>query len=129
MGEATEKKVGESDLFKLGKQCVEDSERWFGDQAIVYSIPHHTLALAGEVGELANIVKKIDRGSLDIKDANVRYQLMMETTDVFVYLLNIAGLLSLDLEKSYLHVRSLNEQRFIEQRRERETRNGNGRSS
>src|SRR4051812_38700915 len=95
----------ESLLSDLAKQCLSDSERWFGDSAIVHSIPHHTLAMAGEVGEFANIVKKIDRGSLDMRNPNVRYEMMMELTDVFVYLLNLAGLTGVDLFKSYMHVR------------------------
>lgn len=113
---------GDSVLSELSKQCIDDSEKWFGDSAVVYSIPHHTLAMAGELGEFANIVKKIERGSLDIHDPKVRYDLMMELTDVFVYMLNLAGLLRIDLYKSYMHVRGLNEQRFTAQRQERENK-------
>lgn len=115
-----------SNTWHLSVQCVKDSERWFGDQAAAGSLPHHTLALAGEVGELANIVKKIDRGSLDPKDPKVRNMLAMEMTDVYVYLLNIAGLVGVDLEDMYKVVRSNNEKRFVEQRREREAKS-NGR--
>lgn len=110
------------DLSETAKQCIQDSEKWFGDSACVYSIPHHTLAMAGEVGEFANIVKKIERGSLSIHDAAVRYNLAMELTDVFVYMLNLAGLLGVDLEKSYMHVRAQNEKRFTEQRQVREAK-------
>lgn len=116
------------DLGQTAKQCVEDSERWFGDSTVVYSIPHHTLAMAGEVGEFANIVKKIDRGSLNMGDARVRYDLAMELTDVFIYLMNLAGLLGVDLEKAYMHKRAENEKRFTQQRAERErtAQNGSG---
>lgn len=96
-------------MFALAKQCNDDSLRWFPNS---HNVVHHTLSLCGEAGELANLVKKIDRGSLDIRDANTRYRLMMETTDVFVYLLNIAFLLGLDLQKAYDHVRAENEKRF-----------------
>lgn len=109
-----------SRLEQLERQALDDSERWFGDVAVVKSLAHHVLALCGEVGELANIVKKIDRGSLNPRDAQVQYKLMMETTDVFVYLLNIAGLLGIDLEKSNQHVRGLNEKRFMAERAERD---------
>lgn len=111
-------------LGEMANQCVADSERWFGDGAVVHSIPHHTLAMAGEVGEFANIVKKIERGSLSIHDAKTRYALTMELTDTFIYMLNLAGLLGIDLEKSYKHIRGLNEKRFMEERdmREREAR-------
>lgn len=102
-------KPGESVTFKLAQQCQEDSRRWFPESN---NIIHHTLSMCGEAGEFANLVKKIDRGSLDIKDANVRHKLMMELTDTYVYLLNIAGLLGLDLERSYEYVRGENEKRF-----------------
>lgn len=107
-------------LIKLAKQCNEDSDRWFGDAACVKSIPHHTLAMAGEVGEFANLVKKIERGSLSIGDAKVRYNLAMELTDIFVYLMNLAGLLHIDLEKTYQMVRANNDKRFVQQRAMRE---------
>lgn len=117
----------ETQLIKLTKQCVNDSERWFGDSGTaggVHGIIHHSLAMAGEVGEFCNIVKKIDRGSLSINDAVTRNQLAMELTDVFVYVLNLAGLLGVDLSKTYDVVRSNNEKRFMQQRSERESRRG-----
>lgn len=104
------RKVGESETFRLSQQCLADSELWFPAKA--HSLVHHTLALCGEAGELANLVKKLDRGDLDIKDASVRHKVMMETTDVYVYNLNIAGLLGLDLERSYEIVRGENMRRF-----------------
>lgn len=119
MGEA-------SSLGKLSIQCVQDSRKWFGDTTASGSVIHHSLALAGEVGEFCNIVKKIDRGSLEFKDAAVRYDLQMELTDILIYVLNLAGLLGVDLEKAYEHKRGINDKRFMEQRREREAKNGNG---
>lgn len=116
-----------SKLGMMAKQCVSDSERWFGDSGVVHSIPHHTLAMAGEVGELANIVKKVERGSLRMGDANTRYEMAMELTDVFIYLLNLAGLMGVDLEAAYELKRTENERRFMDQRRAREANtNGDG---
>lgn len=115
--------TGDSHLSLMAKQCVEDSERWFGDNACVFSVSHHALAMAGEVGEFCNIVKKIERGSLNSGDSKVRYDLAMELTDVFTYLLNLAGLMGIDLEKSYQVVRNNNEKRFMEQRTAREAKN------
>lgn len=109
-------------IADLQKQCVEDSTKWFGDSHAAHSIPHHALALAGEVGEFANIVKKVDRGSLSIHDAAVRHDMAMELADIFTYLMNIAGLLGVDLGKAYQHKRAQNEKRFTEQRKEREAR-------
>jgi NTP pyrophosphatase (non-canonical NTP hydrolase) len=80
------------------------------------------LALAGEVGELANIIKKVERGSLSFSDAKVRHHIAMELTDVYVYLLCLAGILQIDLEKAYDVVRMNNEHRFMEERRAREAR-------
>lgn len=113
-----------SDLYTLALQCLEDTDRWFGDtlstQDWLTSLVHHTLSLAGEAGETANVVKKIQRGSLDIQDPEVRTDLENELTDVFVYLLNIAGMMRMDLQETYDRVRDQNEERFIQQRRERE---------
>jgi NTP pyrophosphatase (non-canonical NTP hydrolase) len=111
-------------LKRLSEQCVDDSWRWFGDTGKVNDIVHHTLAMAGEVGEFANIVKKIDRGSLDVNDPGVRKQLGNELTDVLVYLLNIVGLLGIDLDACYRSVRLNNEKRFTAEREAREQRNG-----
>lgn len=111
----TQSRIGE-----LSIQCLEDSEKWFGDTGTIKSVPYMTLAMAGEVGEFANIVKKIQRGSLDMHDSRVRLDLAMELTDAFVYMLNIAGLLGIDLEKTYDMVRMNNEKRFMEERKKRE---------
>lgn len=101
----------EMTLAEMALQCVEDSKLWF--PGIAQSVPHHTLSLAGEVGELANLVKKVERGSLDVKDARVRYDMAMETTDVFIYTLNIAGLLHVNLAESYKMKRAENTRRFL----------------
>jgi len=106
-------------LNDMAAQCLEDSERWFGDVG-TNNIVHHTLGMCGEVGEFANLVKKVDRGSLDLGDAITRNQLAQELTDTFVYMLNLAGLLKIDLEKVYTVVRSQNEHRFMAARRARE---------
>lgn len=100
---------GPSEMALLVRQCQEDSQRWFPGVA---NLPFLVLALAGEVGELANVVKKIVRGSLNGKDAAVKRQLDMEATDCLVYLLNIFGVLNVDPKKAYDMVRTLNEKRF-----------------
>lgn len=109
-----------SHTYELSQQALQDGERWFGDSHCAYSIPHHTLALAGEVGELANIVKKVERGSLSGNDPHVRYNMQMELVDVYTYLLNLAGLMNIDLEKGYELKRIENQRRFNEQRRQRD---------
>lgn len=112
-------------LAHLANQCIQDSERWFGDTGATHKdLGFLVLALAGEVGELANIVKKVERGSLSVRDPKVRHDIVMETTDVFVYLLNVAALLNIDLERTYHMKRAENEKRFTQQRKEREARAG-----
>lgn len=118
----TTRDISPSPTYMRSQQCVEDSERWFGDTYAHASVPHHTLALCGEVGELANIIKKIERGSLSIEDVKVRHHIAMEMADIYVYLLNLAGLMHIDLEKAYDLVRTQNEQRFMEERRIREAK-------
>lgn len=112
-------------LNALARQCHEDGDRWFGDMD-VNNIIHHTLALCGETGELANLVKKIDRGSLDFHDPATKIKLASELTDVFVYVLNLAYLFRVDLERSYLHVRAANEIRFMKERNARDERRNAG---
>jgi NTP pyrophosphatase (non-canonical NTP hydrolase) len=99
-----------SEIALLARECMADSERWFPGQA--HDLPFLTLALAGEVGELANVVKKIVRGSLSPTDAAVKRQLDMEATDAFIYLMNIFALLDVDPQLCYNNVRQLNEARF-----------------
>jgi NTP pyrophosphatase (non-canonical NTP hydrolase) len=96
-------------LSTLATQAGEDSRRWFpGD----FGVPYYALCLGGEVGEFQNIVKKIERGSLDPRAASVRHDMAMELTDAFVYMLCLADKLGIDLEKSYNVKRIENERRF-----------------
>lgn len=117
-------KPPEQTLAELAVQCYEDSKRYFGDSDVVDNLGHHVLSLCGEAGELANLVKKLERGSLDPKDASVQWDLRMETVDVLIYLLNVAALLRLDLYQGYMHKRAINHARFDKQRAEREGKNG-----
>ena len=97
-------------LQELADEAMADSNRWFPGQA--KSLAFNTLALCGEAGELANLVKKVERGSLDPSKATTRHEIAMEATDVFIYLLNIAAILGIDLERSYKLKRTENERRF-----------------
>jgi NTP pyrophosphatase (non-canonical NTP hydrolase) len=108
-------------LAVLVKQCVEDSKSWYPEMHSEFDYPelaklrlliHHVLALCGESGELANIVKKIDRGSIDFHDTQVRFKLQDEIVDVLVYLLCLAGILEFDLLKAYHVKREFNINRF-----------------
>jgi NTP pyrophosphatase (non-canonical NTP hydrolase) len=89
---------------------VRDGYRWFPEQG--QSLPHHTLALAGEVGEFANWIKKIERGDVKLEDALTQHELRGELSDIFIYVLQLAGMLKIDLYKAYCEKRAINEKRW-----------------
>jgi len=100
-------------LVDHAQQCMEDSLTWWGDQPeLAQSIVHHTLALCGEVGELANMVKKIQRGSLNWDDPKVQMALKMELADIYTYFANICGLTATNMKAAYEIKREQNRQRF-----------------
>jgi NTP pyrophosphatase (non-canonical NTP hydrolase) len=106
-------------LQQLVRQCISDSAKYFPDYDSAAGSPtgrlqHHVLALCGESGELANLVKKIDRGSLDYDHEGVRLALADEATDVLIYLLNIFGELGVDPLREFLKKRDFNDKRFIQ---------------
>src|SRR5260370_31249570 len=86
-------RVYESDrqmtLEEIQKQCIEDTKEWFPE--LYYDMGFLTLALAGEVGELANLVKKIIRGTHDA----MALKPFADTEPIhsFIYLLTIFAVL------------------------------------
>ena len=68
------------------------------------------LALAGEAGEAANLVKKMWRG--DFRYTEKRQELCVEIADIFAYLLKLTYQLGFDLEETYLSKMKENEKRF-----------------
>jgi len=68
------------------------------------------LALAGEVGELANVVKKLERG--DTSYARALALVEEEAADVLIYLLKLAYQTGIDLEGAFLAKQRANAIRF-----------------
>lgn len=108
-------------LSTMAAECVTDGVRWFPSTQVsdpnvswhkVRFLLHQVVAMIGEVGEFANILKKVDRGTLSLYDPAIKGQLQEELVDVFIYLLNIAGALDLDLLEGYTIKREFNEKRF-----------------
>ena len=68
------------------------------------------LALAGEVGEVCNYIKKHMRGDfkMDILQANLRAEL----PDILIYLVMLADNLGIDLETEYHIKKEYNDARF-----------------
>ena len=98
-------------LRATAAQCIEDSKHYFPEAA--KSLAHHVLALCGETGELANLVKKIERGDHTVEQDFARLE--DEVADVFIYLMCITGLLGIDLGRAYDIKRTYNNGRFIKE--------------
>lgn len=100
------------DIEDITRQCVQDSHDWFPDKSA--DLPFLVLCLAGEVGELANLVKKVARGTHTAEV--LQNKIEEETTDVFIYLMNIVGLLAdrngFDIVEAYAMKRDENVERF-----------------
>ncbi|MBI4149297.1 nucleotide pyrophosphohydrolase [Candidatus Woesearchaeota archaeon] len=71
-------------------------------------------ALAGEVGEFANFVKKRHRLKVAGEPHHAAYQEEMkeELVDVFIYLLILGNLLEMDIEKAFYQKSAKNSERF-----------------
>lgn len=76
----------------------------------VQDLEHLTVCLLGELGEFANILKKVVRGDFSYESA--RPLLENELADVFIYLIKIAGQSGIDLEAAFLNKLKENEKRF-----------------
>lgn len=97
-----------SDLVDLVAQCYRDSKRWFPGSKD--DLGFMTLAMLGEGGELANLVKKVERGTHSMED--LRAEMGEEAVDVLIYLCNIFAILGVDPVKIYAIKRAKNERRF-----------------
>jgi NTP pyrophosphatase (non-canonical NTP hydrolase) len=102
-------------------QCTSDSARWFPGEA--QSLANLTLCMCGEAGEVANLVKKIVRGSLTVEQAmDLEFMgtldkdtLQEEIVDVLIYLANLMGaeeLKDIDWKSIWDAKREFNEKRF-----------------
>lgn len=97
------------DLETLVQQCRDDSVLYFGEAAS-NDLTIFVMGLCGESGEVADIVKKVLRGSFTPPE--VHAHLCEELIDVLIYLCNIIGLLQVDVEEVYNAKRAINELRF-----------------
>jgi NTP pyrophosphatase (non-canonical NTP hydrolase) len=102
-------------LAKLSAQCLTNSRRWFpGPHArgLESAIILMTLGIAGESGEVVEVIKKALRsGYLD----ELPYEaLAHEIVDVMVYCLNLAELCGIDLDSAFEQKMAVCEQRYQE---------------
>lgn len=73
-------------------------------------LEHTVVCLVGELGEFANTLKKVNRGDTPYQTA--RENLEEELTDVFIYLMQMANQMGVNLEESYLRKLAKNRDRF-----------------
>src|ERR1700743_1526045 len=75
-------------LNDMIESCTLDSKQWFPK---AQTLPNMTLCLAGEVGEVANMVKKVVRGTMELDTETTGY-LAEEVVDCLIYLCKLMGL-------------------------------------
>jgi NTP pyrophosphatase (non-canonical NTP hydrolase) len=86
-------------LPELQARAIADSRSWFPDvhASQQSAVVHFGLGVAGEVGELVNLIKKRNRagwpGPVDGWTENVSH----EAADVVIYLMDICAELGIDL--------------------------------
>lgn len=102
------------DLQSLTAQMRADSEHWFpglhsGETSACPLFMAYTLGLVGEAGEVANVVKKLNRDGLGRVTVG---DLGAELADVLIYLLLLADEMGIDLADAYRGKRARNVERW-----------------
>ncbi|TXD96729.1 nucleotide pyrophosphohydrolase [Psychrobacter frigidicola] len=80
------------------------------NESNIHELEHLIVCLLGELGEFANILKKVTRGDFSLED--VKGDLDEELVDAFIYLIKISNQFNVDLEEGYLSKLEKNKQRF-----------------
>lgn len=100
-------------LVDIQAEIDQDTKDWFSEVDI--DLGYLALALAGEAGEFANLIKKIIRDDLDINTKEFRVDMAFELVDVLIYTSMLANLLGVDLAEAYSYKREINVTRFGKQ--------------
>ena len=85
----------------------------FSDASLEGSIDaleHLIVCVVGELGEFANVVKKIRRGEFNYGEK--KGELSEELADIFIYVVKLSNLLRTDLETEFLEKLDKNRLRF-----------------
>lgn len=87
-------------LRDLQTRAIQESRFWFPDVHATQhnAVVHFALGIAGEVGELVNLVKKVNRRSKTWEE--VHEEVRFEMADVLIYLCDMASELGIDLERA-----------------------------
>ena len=97
------------DLREIQRIEVDDSPHYFPDHNSS-GLEYLGVALAGEVGEVCNEIKKWSRG--DFPFSELQNRLSDELPDVLIYLVMLAGSLDIDLEEAWEEKKEYNDQRY-----------------
>ncbi|MCX8178251.1 MAG: nucleotide pyrophosphohydrolase [Candidatus Aenigmarchaeota archaeon] len=110
------------ELREIQKKQLEFDKEYFkkfwdikNDKIFIERLQYIVVALVGEIGEYANIVKKISRDYENLNRNNFnqkREELIEELVDCFIYLIIAANLLDIDLEREFLKKLEKNKKRF-----------------
>jgi len=110
------------ELLEIQKEQKNFDKEYFGkfwdiknDGEFIDRLLYLVVALTGELGEFANIVKKISRdfNNLGEKPSTEKLEkLKEEITDCFIYVIIIANLLDVNLEDEFLRKKDFNKKRF-----------------
>ena len=104
-------------LNELANRSLEDCYRWFpgwNEQAVTTQVLQYTLGIAGESGEVVELIKKwhSGRAGYDLNSESLRARVVEELCDVLVYAFDLAAVLKLDLDEAMELKRASNETRF-----------------
>lgn len=89
------KKLKKANRNRASRYGHEDFERW--------NLPEWACAVAGETGELCNIIKKIHRGDYTLEQANERNLIGDEAADIVIYLDILCQRAGIDLSESIIN--------------------------
>jgi NTP pyrophosphatase (non-canonical NTP hydrolase) len=76
----------------------------------VHVLEYLLLATVGELGETANILKKILRGDMSFEDA--KQDLTNEIVDIFIYVIKLIYQMDIDIGTEYQKKMKINAERF-----------------
>ena len=102
-------------LSDMQRIAVELSERWFPtvhDRDKHSVALHYTLGLAGEVGEVVELIKKAHRKGKVLKEIDT-LKLEGELADVLSYLMDLAEHFKIDLAAAWWSKMAENERRYL----------------
>lgn len=107
-------------LKELMDAQLHNNLNWFPEKA--YDLKHHVLGMAGEVGEVANLIKKWDRGDFDLDEVlpglgpeyatSYREIIGEEVIDVLIYVLSICAILGINPDEVLEKKNGFNAARF-----------------